>query len=199
MRPTGAGDRRLPSRKGVIGKRSFRLDRSDKPGKRQASRFENGVSGMATTEHFGGQPIPKNAIRAMFALAIGSVALAAVGRMTDVGAFRASMTPVTESIALKFEDKADGSVLVTRHPDGRDLAVLAPGTNGFIRGTLRGLVRERKMRGIGPVEPFYLERHSNGDLSLRDPADGRQLELRGFGATNIGAFEKILQASEDRG
>ena len=154
---------------------------------------------MSTTEMFGNQPIPKNALRALAAIVVLSLGCAAIGRYTGIGTSHVALAPVTESVELKFDDAADGSVLVTQYPQARQIAVLAPGTNGFIRGTVRGLVRGRKLASIGPEMPFILDRHSNGDLSLRDPANGRQLELKGFGATNFGAFEKIMQAAEKNG
>ena len=154
---------------------------------------------MSTTELFGDQPIPKNALRALGAVVVLSLGLAAFGRYTGIGTSHVAITPVTQTLALKFEDARDGSVLVTQEPGARQIAVLAPGTNGFIRGTVRGLVRGRKIASIGPELPFLLERHDNGDLTLRDPANGRQLELKGFGVTNIGAFEKIMQAGEKNG
>lgn len=154
---------------------------------------------MSTTELFGDQPIPKNALRAIGAVVVLSLSLAAFGRFTGIGTSHVAFTPVVESVSLKFEDAKDGSVLVTQEPGARQIAVLAPGTNGFIRGTVRGLVRGRKLASIGPEMPFILERHDNGDLTLRDPANARQLELKGFGATNVGAFEKIMQAAEKNG
>ena len=154
---------------------------------------------MSTTEMFGDKPIPKNALRAIGAIVLLSLGCAAIGRYTGVGTSHVPQAPITESVELKFDDAADGSVLVTQYPQIRQIAVLQPGTNGFIRGTVRGLVRGRKLASIGSETPFILSRHSNGDLSLLDPANGRQLELKGFGATNFGAFEKIMQAAERNG
>ena len=147
------------------------------------------------TELFGDHPIPANAIRAGGIIIALSIACAAIGRYTDIGAYHLPKTPVVETLSVKFEDAADGSVIVSEAPSNRQIAVLAPGTNGFIRGTLRGLVRDRRMRSIGGDLPFVISRHDNGRLSLSDPATSRELELNGFGVTNVEAFEKLMKAA----
>jgi len=72
--------------------------------------------------------------------------------------------------------------------------VVAPGTNGFLRGTLRGLARERKRQGIGPEAPFRLTAHDDGRLTLADPATGRRVDLESFGPTNAAVFSQLLVA-----
>ena len=75
----------------------------------------------------------------------------------------------------------------------RTVTVLAPGSNGFIRGVLRGLVRERKRRGIGAETPFRLSYLTDGRLLLADPATGRVIDLGAFGPTNTAAFARLLE------
>jgi putative photosynthetic complex assembly protein len=77
--------------------------------------------------------------------------------------------------------------------DGVLLAELPPATNGFIRGVLRSLVRERRSQDQGDDAPFRLARHQNGRLTLEDLATGRLIDLRAFGVTNEGAFGALLQ------
>jgi putative photosynthetic complex assembly protein len=72
------------------------------------------------------------------------------------------------------------------------VALLAPGTNGFIRGVLRGLARERRQHNVGAEPPFRLTRWDNGHLSLEDPQTGRRIELGSFGPTNAEAFSRLL-------
>jgi putative photosynthetic complex assembly protein len=101
------------------------------------------------------------------------------------------------SVVLAFEDRADGAVVVRRRA-AQELpaVVLAPGTGGFIRGVLRGLVRERRLQqssAVGPdAQPFVLESWRSGRLTLTDTATQRTLELRAFGSTNAAAFEQLL-------
>jgi putative photosynthetic complex assembly protein len=94
---------------------------------------------------------------------------------------------------LRFHDREDGAVTAQDPATGLVVAVFAPGTNGFVRATLRGLARERK-RGAGTPEiPFRLTAWSDGRLVLEDPVTGRKIDLRAFGPTNAGAFATLLR------
>ncbi|GAA0607659.1 hypothetical protein GCM10009416_50760 [Craurococcus roseus] len=107
--------------------------------------------------------------------------------------------PASVSIDLRFEDLPDGGVAVRRADDGAAVAVLAPGTEGFVRATLRGLARDRKRGDFGPEQPFRLSAWTDGGLSLEDRATGRTLDLRAFGSTQVEAFSRLLPASgEDK-
>ena len=107
--------------------------------------------------------------------------------------------PASASIDLRFEDLPGGGVAVRRADDGAAVAVLAPGTEGFVRATLRGLARDRKRGDLGPEQPFRLSAWTDGGLSLEDRATGRTLDLRAFGSTQVEAFARLLPApGEDK-
>jgi len=61
---------------------------------------------------------------------------------------------------------------------------------------LRGLVRERRLSGIGSSAPFVLRRWADGRLTLEDPKTGRVIDLGAFGVTNAQAFAKLMASSE---
>ncbi|OYX93549.1 MAG: hypothetical protein B7Y74_09360, partial [Novosphingobium sp. 35-62-5] len=91
--------------------------------------------------------------------------------------------------------RADGAVVVKDTDSGETLAVLM-GENdgsGFVRGVMRGMARERKMKGMGQATPFELALWTNGSLSLLDPATDRSVELGSFGPDNRAAFAKFLK------
>jgi putative photosynthetic complex assembly protein len=128
---------------------------------------------------------------ALVALTLG---LIGVARLTGYGE---AMVPEQEAVAmrdLRFEDRASGAVAVYAQPENRLVAEVEPGTNGFLRGTLRALVRERRQRGIGDDVPFRLIRAADGSLMLGDPATGRRIVLGAFGPTNADAFAGLLTA-----
>ncbi|WP_203071691.1 photosynthetic complex assembly protein PuhC [Falsiroseomonas ponticola] len=99
---------------------------------------------------------------------------------------------------LLFADRADGGVTVTDARTGQAIGELAPGEDGFIRGALRGLVRERRIGGLGPEAPFRLTGWSDGRLTLEDPATGTRLDLAAYGATNAEAFARFLSTKENQ-
>jgi putative photosynthetic complex assembly protein len=102
------------------------------------------------------------------------------------------MTPLA-SRNLRFTDRGDGSVLIQDADNGDTASVIKPGQQtGFIRGVMRGLARERRMRGIGARPPFNLSLWRDGELSLTDSVTGRSIELTAFGLSNRAAFLALL-------
>jgi putative photosynthetic complex assembly protein len=92
---------------------------------------------------------------------------------------------------LRFEDGADGSVVVIDAATGATAARLT-GEQGFLRVTLRTLSRERKRDGSGPEQPFELTLHADGRLTLVDPSTGKRVDLDSFGPANAGVFARLL-------
>lgn len=127
---------------------------------------------------------------------VGCALLAAVaGRMGAADRGPPPSVPVAAR-ELRFEDRTDGSIAVL-DAGGAPVSVAAPGTNGFMRATLRGLARERKRRDLGAETPFRLTAWADGRLTLDDPATGRRLELVAFGPTNEAVFARLLTKGED--
>jgi putative photosynthetic complex assembly protein len=98
---------------------------------------------------------------------------------------------------LRFEDRSDGSIAVFDGKTGAEVDAVT-GQAGFIRGTLRGLARERRARGLGPEQPFQLIGRADGRLTLSDPATGRTVDLESFGPVNAGVFAQMLDTHSAR-
>jgi putative photosynthetic complex assembly protein len=139
--------------------------------------------------------LPRGLLIGAALLIFASLLLVTWARVTGYTPDRPAPSAVVESRDLRFEDRADGSIAVYASPGGDVVDTLAPGTNGFVRGVLRGLARERRADKVGPEAPFRLTRWADGRLSLDDPATGRHVDLEVFGPTNSGAFAEILSAS----
>lgn len=126
--------------------------------------------------------------------ALAVVMLVASVRLTGVGADTGAV-PKTPPIAyrdLHFADRPDGSIRISDAADGRIIDTVAPGTNGFLRGTMRSLARERRQGGIGEIQAFRVAAYAGGMLSLEDPATGRRIELGSFGPDNAAVFARLL-------
>lgn len=143
-----------------------------------------------------GDRIPRPAIFGALALVVVTILAAAGARLTGLGTVEVPPSVAVDSRELAFEDAADGSVVV-RDAAGEVLYVVEPGTNGFLRGVLRGLARDRKLRGIGPEPAFVLTRWADGRLTLEDPQTERRLYLGPFGSDNVKIFVTLLQAGAD--
>jgi putative photosynthetic complex assembly protein len=127
------------------------------------------------------------------AVLIGSALLLVVAvKVTGKGDLRTPQMTVVSERLLHFEDQADGSIIARDASDEHVLEVVAPGTNGFLRGTLRGLARERHRQSIGPEIAFRLTGRSDGRLLLEDPATHRLVDLGSFGPTNAAVFARLL-------
>jgi putative photosynthetic complex assembly protein len=94
---------------------------------------------------------------------------------------------------LRFVDQDDGSIQVIDATTGADVHNFQ-GEQGFVRGTLRALVRDRRLQGLGADQPFELIAHDAGRLTLRDPATGSTIALESFGSKNIGVFARLMRS-----
>jgi putative photosynthetic complex assembly protein len=103
----------------------------------------------------------------------------------------ASDAVATRSRDLRFFDQPDGSVRVKiiGAPDH----LIERDSGGFVRGIMRGLTRERAIRGVGRDPVFRLTEWSDGSLTIEDTGTGRSLNLSAYGPTNRLAFEAMLQ------
>ncbi len=140
---------------------------------------------------------PRSALVGAGGLILFTILAAAVGRVSGIGVPELPASLPMQSVQLRFEDQPDGAVAVYAVPAGATVAVLAPGTNGFVRGILRGMARERRQHEVGVEPPFRLTRWENGGLSLEDPETGRRIELQAFGPTNAEAFARLLASGSE--
>lgn len=142
----------------------------------------------------GHQPFPRAALIGAATLLGLSMLGVWLARTSGVGLTRMPEAAPVASRELRFEDRDDGSLAVVDARDNGLVTVLPPASNGFLRGVLRGLARERRRGSIGAEPPFRLTRWADGRLSLDDPATGQRINLEVFGPTNAAAFAQLLGA-----
>lgn len=140
---------------------------------------------------------PRLALFGMAMLVVSTIVIAGLARQTGIGVTGIPQSQTVAHVALRFADQADGSVVV-RDGAGRVLETIPVSADGFIRGTMRSLARQRKQAGLPHELPFLLERRENGRLSLSDPSTGGRIELDAFGAGNAATFARFLPAREIR-
>ena len=98
------------------------------------------------------------------------------------------------SRALRFEDRLDGSIAVIDPANGTQITSIQ-GEQGFVRGVLRALARERKKNGLGSEQPFELIARKDGRFTLYDPATNARIDLEAFGPTNVSVFSHLLTST----
>lgn len=137
-----------------------------------------------------GTPWPIRAIGALLALT-----LAAVAWQSQLGG--GPVVEVAPSVqwqrSLRFEDRSNGGIAVIDASNQREVARFQ-GEQGFLRGSLRALARERQRSGSGPQAPFELSGHVDGRITLRDTATGQRIALESFGPTNSAVFAQLQWA-----
>ena len=138
------------------------------------------------------QNVPTGALLGALALIVASLALAATARSAHVHGQAPVVQPALAFVDVRFEDQTDGSLKVLDASNGRPIHVVAPGTNGFIRGVLRGMFRGRKLESLGHEGAFRLAREADGRLTLTDPETQRTVDLDSFGPTNAASFAAFL-------
>ena len=141
--------------------------------------------------------VPRGALIAA-GLLIGFT-IVAVMTFRITGQTPAAQIPVadvpTETRTLRFEDSAEGTVVVYElaENDSEQIVHVVPsGEGGFIRGVLRSMARARNASDIGNEHPFRLIEQTNGTLVLEDPQTGQRIDLQAFGPTNIESFRAML-------
>lgn len=138
---------------------------------------------------------PRAPLFALGGLIIASVVGVAAVRFTGVGAVHVPDAAAVAVREFRFEDRPDGSIVVLDASGKQLIDTVAPGTNGFLRGTMRGLARERKRQGVGPELPFKMIGRADGKLTLEDPGTGRRVDLGSFGPANAAVFAQIMAGS----
>jgi putative photosynthetic complex assembly protein len=137
--------------------------------------------------------VPRGPLFGAFALVVLTLAGVALIRLFGFGPPQERLGEVVADRELRFEDRAAGGVAVYDARDGTLIRVLVPGGDGFVRGALRALARERRSHNIGTEFPVRIAAHSDGRLTLEDPATGRRIDLGAFGPTNAAAFARFLR------
>lgn len=100
--------------------------------------------------------------------------------------------PVT-SADLLFVDGPRGRIDVVEARTQATLAVYESGEGSFLRGILRSLVRERRVRHLDPGGAFTLALLDNGSLVISDPETGYWMALEAFGIDNRRLFAELLE------
>lgn len=138
------------------------------------------------------QPIPRAVLLGAAGLLAFVVVSVTASRLTGLGHTGQVQSAAVSSYELVFRDRADGAIEVVDPTNQRVVSVVQSGSNGFMRGTLRGLARERKRSSADLDMPFRLTRFADGRLTLEDPTTGRRIDLEAFGPTNAQSFARLI-------
>ena len=99
---------------------------------------------------------------------------------------------VIAKTTLHFRDLPSGAVGVISAENGQMIAQVQ-GQAGFVRGILRALARDRRIRQISSDDAFELVSHSDGRLTFRDLATNNRIDLESYGKDNAAEFAVFLK------
>ena len=136
--------------------------------------------------------VPRRAIIGIGLTLAGVLAGVAAVRLGGHGPQRQDAAALSTRL-LRFEDLPDGGILVVDHASGTALATMH-GEQGFLRGVLRSLMRERRRRELDLKAPLALIARADGRLTLHDPSTGQRIDLESFGPSNFAVFAPWVAA-----
>ena len=136
--------------------------------------------------------LPRGALLGAAALIGLSLIGATFSRLYGVSATPAPPAAVVEMRELRFDDRADGAVVVTDAGSGA-IQSSRPGPTASCAASCAAWPRSANARTRARETPFRLTRWSDGRLSLTDPLTQRNVYLEAFGPTNAAAFAVLLE------
>ena len=136
---------------------------------------------------------PRSMLLGAGALMLVTIGLAGTARITNHNHVVLAPTYAVASRDLSFKDMADGGVDISDADTGKPITTVVPTTGGFLRGIVRGLVRDHHRYDAAVGYPFRLTRWADGRLSIEDPGTHERFELEAFGSTNEAVFARLLE------
>jgi len=143
-----------------------------------------------------GAIIHRRAVFACCVLAVLTVVMTAIIQWTGSGRYYSPQADAVAVAELRFEDEADGVVAVYDAATGARLIEYGMDEGAFVRSVMRGIARQRRMRGEGQAVPVVLSELTDGQLWLTDPTNEIEIYLGAFGPDNSSAFAELLEREE---
>ena len=146
-------------------------------------------------------PITRRHFQAMLIVMVLTLGYATY--QTQFGSPNVDVNSLTiQKTTLKISDASNGDILITVLDDEQTSiqekthkVIRFSGEQGFLRGTLRALARERRMRNLTAEAPFELALFQDGRLSITDTLTNKGIDIEAFGPDNVAVFMKVLTES----
>ena len=135
---------------------------------------------------------PRGVLLGVGSLVLLTIGIAGMASKNHLGHVAMPPTYALSSIDLDFKDLPNGGVQVIDASDGRLVSTVEPTTGGFLRGIMRGLVRDHRLAGQPKGTSFHLTQWADGRLSIEDPRTHESFDLEAFGSTNEQVFARFL-------
>jgi len=132
---------------------------------------------------------------ALFIVSMLAMVILLVGNFVHSGKLEHQIdADIVAKKTLYFRDLPSGAVGVISADNGLMIAQVE-GQAGFVRGILRALARDRRIRQISSDDAFELISRADGRLTLIDLATNNRIYLESFGKDNAAEFAAFLNIS----
>lgn len=143
-----------------------------------------------------GRPFPRLPLFGALALILFAIGATIFGQATGIGVVKTGQSQPLIIRDIIFDERANEEIAVIDGHSRQAIEVIAPEADGFIRGMLRGMSRDRRVRGAAVDAPYRLIRWNDGRVTLSDTTSGLRIDLKAFGQSNLQAVARFLKEGE---
>jgi putative photosynthetic complex assembly protein len=119
--------------------------------------------------------------------------------MDGIGDLRANAGLPEFSQEIQFLPLEGDRIAVQNVADGSLITTVEAGTDGLLRGALRGLGMSRNHSDFDLAAPYQLQRFAEDGVYLSDALTGRSIRLDSFGPLETGATADLLRYGHSGG
>jgi putative photosynthetic complex assembly protein len=143
--------------------------------------------------------IPRPLVMMAAGAALLTVLVVAFAQWTGIGDLRANAGLPEFSQEIQFLPLEGDRIAVQNVADGSLITTVEAGTDGLLRGALRGLGMSRNHSGFDLAAPYQLQRFAEDGVYLSDALTGRSIRLDSFGPLETGATADLLRYGHSGG
>ncbi len=143
--------------------------------------------------------IPRRLVMMAAGAAILTVLVVAFAQWTGTGDLRANGGLPEFSQEIQFLPLEGDRIAVQHVADGSLITTVEAGTDGLLRGALRGLGMSRNHSNFDLAAPYQLQRFADDGVYLSDALTGRSIRLDSFGPLETGATADLLRYGHSGG
>ena len=143
--------------------------------------------------------IPKPLVMMAASAAIITVLVVAFAQWTNIDGLRANAGTPEFSQDIQFLPLEGDRIAVHSAADGSLITTVEAGTDGLLRGALRGLGMSRNLSDFDLAAPYQLQRFAEDGVYLSDALTGRSIRLESFGPLETGATAELLRLGHNGG
>ncbi|WP_242467333.1 photosynthetic complex assembly protein PuhC [Thiocapsa imhoffii] len=142
------------------------------------------------------RPFPRGILIALAALIAFTVLAVGIARLSGFDPSQEPRSPATVMRDVRFVDADNGFLQVYDFDTGELIEAIEPNEDGFLRGLLRTLLRERRLHQTDLDGPYRVSLRENGHFTIEDLSTDFYVDLRPFGRDNEAAIGRFVASPQ---